>query len=93
MLESNIKSENKDLKIENEELRDAIDKLNAQIKNYELDKDIAYVNDLKQSLIIRTRQRDELRKDTDDLMAEVKELKSKVKTLSNNIQLLENEVR
>lgn len=91
IIESTIKSENKDLKIENDELRDAIDKLNAEIQKLELDKDVAYVNDLKKSLIERTRQRDDLREENDELMAEVKQLKAEVKTLKENVKILENQ--
>lgn len=91
MLESNIKAENKDLKNENEDLREAIEKLNHEIERFELDKDVAYTNDLKKSYIERTRQRDDLREENDELRVELKKLKTEVKTLKENVKILENE--
>ena len=90
IIESDIKSENKDLKLENEELREAIEKLNDIIDRFKLDKEVAYTNDLKKSLIERTRQRDDLREENDELLKQVKELKAEVKTLKENVKVLEN---
>lgn len=91
VVENAIKAENKDLRIENEELREAIAKLNHEIEKLELDKDVAYTNDLKKSYMERTRQRDDLREENDELIDEVKELRAENKTLKENVKILENQ--